>query len=128
MNLIHDEGNVCNVSVKYIRPKYDNLIEWLDDDNNIYIGRNGRVPIGKKIDKKTFHFKSSIWHNPFRIQNNDRTSCIDKYEKYILEKIENEPKKYDLNKLVGKNLGCWCKPKQCHGDVLIKIMKDKKII
>ncbi len=34
--------------------------------------------------------------------------------------------KEELMKLKGKNLGCWCKPEGCHGDVLIKILEEYK--
>jgi hypothetical protein len=30
-----------------------------------------------------------------------------------------------LKELEGKALGCWCKPKSCHGDVLIKLIEEK---
>ena len=33
-----------------------------------------------------------------------------------------------LPELVDKVLACWCKPKACHGDVLIKIMKERGLI
>ena len=35
---------VVNVKVKYIRPKYQNLSEWINDPNNEYIGRASIVP------------------------------------------------------------------------------------
>jgi len=27
-------------------------------------------------------------------------------------------------KLKGKRLGCWCKPKGCHGDVIVELLED----
>ena len=27
----------------------------------------------------------------------------------------------DLDELKGKTLGCWCKPNNCHGDILIEL-------
>ena len=27
----------------------------------------------------------------------------------------------DLHELKGKTLGCWCKPRWCHGDVLAEL-------
>ena len=43
-----------NVKVKYIRPFYNNLKEWMEDENNVYIGRKGVVFIdGKRFRKKT---------------------------------------------------------------------------
>jgi hypothetical protein len=40
--------SVVNCKVQYIRPKYNNLKEWMNDPNNIYIGRGGVVFIDKK--------------------------------------------------------------------------------
>ena len=28
--------------------------------------------------------------------------------------------------LEGKELGCWCKPSPCHGDILIKLFKERQ--
>ena len=28
--------------------------------------------------------------------------------------------------LEGKELGCWCKPYLCHGDILIKLFKERQ--
>jgi hypothetical protein len=33
----------------------------------------------------------------------------------------------DLHELNGKELGCWCKPDKCHGDILIKLYNEKYI-
>ena len=30
-----------------------------------------------------------------------------------------------LHELEGKQLGCWCKPGPCHGDVLVSLYKEK---
>ena len=47
--------SVINCKVKNIRPKYNNLKEWMEDDNNVYIARSGVV----FIDKKRFPSYSS---------------------------------------------------------------------
>lgn len=39
---------VVNVSVKHIRPEYDNLREWLEEESHLYVGRKGRVFIKEK--------------------------------------------------------------------------------
>ena len=31
---------------------------------------------------------------------------------------------FSLSELKDKNLGCWCAPSPCHGDVLIKLFKE----
>ena len=63
------------------------------------------------------------WGNPFRIgRDGTREEVISKYEIYIM----NTPLISRLPELIGKTLGCWCKPKACHGDIL-KIMIEDEI-
>lgn len=35
--------SIINCKVEFIRPQYNNLQEWMNDENNIYIGRKGIV-------------------------------------------------------------------------------------
>lgn len=115
------KAKVSNVKINNIKPIYKNLKEWIDDPNNVYIGR-GRIVF---IDGKRFPHYDSIWANPYKIDNdNDRNKVIIKYEQYIREKIKKENLKEELLKLKGKNLGCWCYPEPCHGDVLVKLIDE----
>jgi hypothetical protein len=123
------------VSVKNIRPKYKNLKEWMEDKDNIYIGRKGVV----FIDNERYPKFDSPFANPFKIkkrgkgdeqeqekeQEKEREIVLKKYQKYILNLLDNDEKL--LNQLIsmkGKTLGCWCCPKKCHGDVLIEIINE----
>lgn len=120
--------SVINCKVKFIRPKYDNLKLWMEDKNNIYIGRAGIVFIlnEKTGIKERFPKKHSIFANPFKInKNKTRKQVIEEYEKYIRNKLNtNDELKNELLKLKGKNLGCWCHPEPCHGDILIKLINE----
>lgn len=52
-----------------------------------------------------------------------REEVIERYKKWIL----NQPQLLkDLNELKGKKLGCWCKPKKCHGDILIELIEKNE--
>jgi hypothetical protein len=115
--------SVVNVKVQYIRQNgYKNLEEWMNDTNNIYIGRK-RVVF---IDGQRFPKESSIFCNSYKINtNNNRNKVISMYETYIRDKIKNDIIcKNELLNLKGKTLGCWCKPESCHGDVLLKIINE----
>lgn len=47
-----------------------------------------------------------------------RSEVIEKYRAWILL----QPKLMaSLDELRGKVLGCWCRPKRCHGEVLIEL-------
>lgn len=134
------ETKVVNCKVKYIRALgFNNLKEWCDDENNIYIGRKGIVFVdtdridenGKKI-KERFPKYNSLFANPFKVKKNqdNRNEVVGNYEQYIIKKIENENLFEELLSLEGKNLGCWCKEPDkhvgCHGDVLLKLLKNYK--
>lgn len=73
--------------------------------------------------------RGSIWGNPFTVEKYGRDGCIDKYEHYIRDKLQNNPELWqELQKLEGKVLGCFCKPKRCHGDILVKILEEIKTV
>jgi len=80
--------------------------------------------------------RGSKWGNPFthkdvdktkaQVQVSSRKESIEMYEKWILRIIEieglNPPSIEEIrSELKDKVLGCFCKPKSCHGDVLSQI-------
>jgi len=82
----------------------------------------------KKEEYDVYIGRPSIWGNPFSSKDNTlaeyKVSCkseaIQRYEEYI---ESNEFLKSKLSTLKNKRLGCWCKPKPCHGDVLLKMIE-----
>ena len=85
-----------------------------------------RVVHCKKEDYDIYIGRPSRWGNPFEIgKDGTRKEVIEKYEKYILS---NKDLMSSLSELEGKILGCWCKPKACHGDVLVKLIERKGIL
>lgn len=76
---------------------------------DVYIGRANR------------YFEQSKWHNPYRIGvDGTREQVLLKYFFYILTRPDLLSA---LEELRGKRLACWCRPKQCHGDILIALLK-----
>jgi len=78
--------------------------------------------------------RGSKWGNPFTTIKNKETLAIEivdtseealsKYKEHIL----STPELYDsLCELEGKTLGCFCKPKPCHGDILLELLTQKKL-
>lgn len=67
----------------------------------------------------------SKWGNPYSHKGGtlaehvvgSRTEAIQKFEEYLLS---NEELMRSLPELKGKILGCFCKPKSCHGDILLR--------
>ncbi len=73
------------------------------------------------------------WGNPYthkegttaKYKKDTREEAIEAYRDYIL-KGEGTHLLKDLDELEGKILGCWCKPKACHGDILVEIINERK--
>ena len=66
--------------------------------------------------------RPSKWGNPFVIGiDGNREEVINKFRTYARSKFN----KSDLEELKGKNLGCYCKPLACHGDVLEEMIKEE---
>lgn len=76
----------------------------------------------KKDKYDVYIGRPSKWGNPFIIgKHGDRMEVIEKYRRWIV----NQPKLMgELSVLIGKVLGCWCKPNACHGDVLVELLKE----
>jgi hypothetical protein len=67
--------------------------------------------------------RPSKWGNPFVIgKDGTRSEVIKKYEAWI----RNNPDLVEAAKreLKGKDLVCFCSPKPCHGDVLMRIANE----
>ncbi len=68
--------------------------------------------------------RGSKWGNPFILgKDGDRDEVCDKYEEWFWKQdICN-----DISELKGKILGCFCKPKRCHGDFLARIANEEEL-
>ena len=75
--------------------------------------------IGRAMGFRPYRLKQSIWHNPFR-EGKDGTleEVLEKYREHVLGRPDLVEK---LPGLRSKVLACWCKPKPCHGDVLLEL-------
>ncbi len=61
------------------------------------------------------------WGNPFEIgRDGTRAEVIEKFKEFFLASDDERAlwMRENISTLSGKTLGCWCKPKACHGDFL----------
>jgi|TARA_B110000305_G_C19258308_1_gene548238 hypothetical protein len=87
-----------------------------------------RIVHCKKSEYDVYIGRPSKWGNPYssktgtlaKYRVGSKSEAISNYETYL---ESNEPLIKELVELNGKILGCWCKPKPCHGDVLVKLIK-----
>jgi len=63
--------------------------------------------------------RPSKWGNPFVVdKHGTRGECIALYEGWLRE---NTALFAALDELRGLVLGCWCAPRACHGDLLVRL-------
>lgn len=73
--------------------------------------------------------RPSKWGNPFAIKRtahakamvDTRDEALRQYESWIRTQPELMGA---LPELRGKVLGCWCRPKPCHGDILARLADE----
>lgn len=84
--------------------------------------------IHKKEPYDVYIGRPSLWGNPF----SHREGTLAKYkvanveealERYRAWIESNHFLKSKLWDLKGKRLGCFCKPKPCHGDILVSLVR-----
>lgn len=62
--------------------------------------------------------RGSPWGNPFVIgKDGTRDEVCERYAREVLPHLDLEP-------LRGKDLVCFCKPARCHGDDILKALKE----
>lgn len=93
--------------------------QWVSLSDSLYIGRNLRIGGSNGITV----IPKSKWHNPYKLDKNKSNidQILDQYETHV----RSSSLWRDLGELSGKELGCWCHPNPCHGDVLIKLFREK---
>lgn len=83
------------------------------------------VYVGRPYTRGKYDLPGSPFANPFVVgADGDQMDCVMKFKRRILTEC---PDLFDqvAEKLEGKVLVCWCKPKFCHGDILAQIADGK---
>lgn len=94
---------------------------------------SGRVVHCKREPYDVYIGRPSKWGNPFSHQDGTlantitetREEAVALYEKWLTAQPDLMA---DLPELRGKVLGCWCSPKACHGDVLVRLANDGEAV
>jgi hypothetical protein len=90
-----------------------NVGDWMRRSDTLYIGRAN----------ESEGLEPSKWLNPFHVRDVGRVRSLKLYEQYVRsEKVLMA----NIREIEGKQLGCFCKPDSCHGDVLLKLLDEWK--
>jgi hypothetical protein len=80
-----------------------------------------------KSDYDTYIGRGSPWGNPIRSDaRTSRYDVIEQYRQWFLGRIREDAEfRAATETLRGKRLGCFCKPKLCHGDVIVAYLNGE---
>lgn len=133
------------IKAEELRKKgFDNFPAWLGHPNSLYVGRIGRIFVNRPEGNIVFHYKGSIWANPFVLSKNGITTVVLKHNRENLRaskySLQDSLARYEahirttlwerLDELNGKVLGCFCKQgnNNCHAQILTRLWREKNNI
>jgi hypothetical protein len=98
---------------------------------------NKRSPGFKPNANQRYIGRGSLWGNPFthlplsrakaQFHVETEEESMLRYEAWLREKLAKDPQlRQKLLDLDGQELVCYCKPRPCHGDILIKLIEEIK--
>lgn len=91
------------------------------DDFDIDIGRADR---GQSHMNNTPVGEPGWIGNPYPKSDYGRAECIERFRADFVDRLQNDSEfREAVEALRGKTLGCYCKPKACHGDVIVKFIE-----
>jgi hypothetical protein len=96
--------------------KTTKLVNLYKEPYDVYIGRGSKwgCPYTTIKDRETLADEVV----------DSKEEALSKYKEYVLN---NPDLMGSLGELEGKTLGCFCKPKQCHGDILLELISQRKL-
>lgn len=95
---------------------------WMDDPQYVYIGREraGAISRYKPLAEQTV--ATGEWGNPYVLSfEKHRQQILELYKTWLYNQDKEFLHRMDTE-LRGKILVCFCKPKACHGDVIVEYL------
>lgn len=97
------------------------VINLYKEEYDVYIGRHGKGRDGY-FGNPIRTNEECVVCNDIHITSGDTLKC---FEIYFNDRIiHDDVFKQRILELKGKKLGCFCKPKQCHGDVIVRYLNE----
>lgn len=91
-------------------PKVHNKYHGTAPQGAVYIGR------------------PSKWGNPYDVKTHGRERAFDLFTDWVYADEQSELRNQARRELKGKDLVCFCKPKDCHGDLWLEIANSTPMI
>lgn len=94
---------------------YHSFLDWAAGSKNLYIGRSMVQYVPGTVGSK--------WGNPFPLKKHSLEESLRLYEAHVRSSKELWGA---LEELAGlEEIGCWCAPAPCHGNVLQRLLAEK---
>lgn len=106
--------SVVNIKKEFLKKRgFDDFQDWNSLKDTLYIGRNMSFYVPGTFKSK--------WANPFSVKKYGREKCLELYEDHVRNTLWDQ-----LFELENMELGCFCHPEPCHGNVLQRLYKEKR--
>jgi hypothetical protein len=124
--IVFDDGEVFRSEIEMLQSK--NIIirvVQIKITRVVNIKKETKFASVRRTKDYEYIGRGSYWGNPYSIfAGETREEVIRKFKyDFDFEKFPNKEKS-EVFKLVGKRLGCFCKPDGCHGDVLADFLNS----
>jgi hypothetical protein len=97
------------------------VVNLYHDAYNVYIGREGRREDGYFGNPCVAGRVCPVCGQVHQV-GADTLPC---FESFARKRIESDPEyRQKVKELQGRTLGCFCKPKPCHGDILSQLAEE----
>jgi len=119
--IIFDDGEEFNEELEYFKSNNIPLrLIKITLTRVVNIKRDSQYQSKKSTPYYEYIGRGSLWGNPYSMyeKGDDRDEVIRKYKYDFDNNMFINKDKSDVYKLLGKRLGCFCKPAKCHGDIL----------
>lgn len=92
-------------------------VNMRQEPHDVYIGRGPQGVIPQSPELRGYFGNPFVLKNPNDAQ--ERVQVLQQYREWFLARIQRDPVfRQAVLGLKGKRLGCFCKPRECHGDVI----------
>lgn len=119
--IVFDDGEEFREDIKWLEKNCTHL-RWIKTPLTRVVNIRSEVKYQKQKSSRAYEYigRGSYWGNPYSMYEGgeSRDEVIRKYQYDFERDIFPNKKKAEVYELMGKRLGCFCKPAACHGDIL----------
>ena len=97
------------------------VVNLYREEFGIYIGRPGKGQDGYFGNPVVVGEQCPVC-GQIHVKPGETLVC---YREYLQWRVDHDPEfRVNLQNLRGKTLGCFCKPRPCHGDVIVEWLEE----